>query len=397
MNKVIIIHLNGNAYQLEEGGYEALRAYLDTAASRLEGNTDRDEIIGDIEQAIADKFRALMGVNRSVVATRDVEAVIAEMGPVEDASAPAGSAPSGGRAAPAPGAGDGAKAGTQGGPSPSPRRLYKISDGAMVGGVCNGLSAYFNIDVTIFRVLFALSAFTYGAGVVLYILLMIILPEASTSAETAAARGAPFTAQEFIRRAREGYYEGLRRFGDRRARREWKMRFKQELRGWRQDFHREVHRGASSCAQDWRERWAAHPHPVFGGWIAIPFLRLLSLLLALLCVLSLVSLLATGAVFGILLPAGIPVWAGLIILIVVFQVVALPLKIMRHALFYGGRYEPMYAGWVHLWNTIAFLGFVVFLAWFYSHHSAQVHEAFRNLPHEVHRAVDSFKEWWNKP
>ncbi|HXQ80880.1 MAG TPA: PspC domain-containing protein [Opitutaceae bacterium] len=390
MNKVIIINLNGNAYQLEEGGFEALRAYLDTAARRLEGNPDRDEIIGDIEQAIADKFRTLMGANKTVVATREVEGVIAEMGPVEDASAPSGTPRADGPAA-APGAQDGPKAGPAGA---SPKRLYKISDGAMVAGVCNGLAAYFNIDVTIFRVLFAISAFTYGAGVLLYILLMIILPEASTSAEKAAARGAPFTAQEFIRRAREGYYEGMRRFGDRHARREWKRRFKQEMRGWRQNFHREMHQNAQQWAQDCRQHWALHPYPVFGWWIAIPVLRLLSLLVALLCVFSLISLLATGSVFGILLPAGLPVWAGLIILIVVFQIIALPLKVMRHALYYGGRYEPMYAGWVHFWNTIAWLGFILFLVWFANRHSLQVHDALRNLPHEVHRAVDSFREWW---
>ena len=53
MNKVITINLHGNAYQLEEAGYDSLRAYLDDAARQLEGNPDKDEIIADIEQAIA--------------------------------------------------------------------------------------------------------------------------------------------------------------------------------------------------------------------------------------------------------------------------------------------------------------------------------------------------------
>ena len=64
MNKVITINLDGNAYQLEEGGYDALRAYLETAAARLQGNPDRDEILSDIERAIAEKFRALLAVTR---------------------------------------------------------------------------------------------------------------------------------------------------------------------------------------------------------------------------------------------------------------------------------------------------------------------------------------------
>src|SRR5271157_5700431 len=101
MNKVIIINLNGNAYQLEEDAYDALRAYLDTARARLEGNPDRDEIIADIEQAIAEKFRGSLGANKSVVLLSEVKAVIAEMGPVEDA---------GGAGAPAAGAADAPKA-----------------------------------------------------------------------------------------------------------------------------------------------------------------------------------------------------------------------------------------------------------------------------------------------
>ncbi|HET7535153.1 MAG TPA: hypothetical protein VFJ90_01770, partial [Candidatus Didemnitutus sp.] len=87
MNKVIIIHLNGHAYHLEEGGYDALRVYLDSAARQLEGNPDKDEIIADIEQAIADKCRAVLSASRTVVLTSDIEAIIAEMGPVDDGSA----------------------------------------------------------------------------------------------------------------------------------------------------------------------------------------------------------------------------------------------------------------------------------------------------------------------
>ena len=48
MNKVTTISLNGNAFQLEDGGYETLRTYLDTAAARLRGNPEREEIISDI-------------------------------------------------------------------------------------------------------------------------------------------------------------------------------------------------------------------------------------------------------------------------------------------------------------------------------------------------------------
>src|SRR5580658_2963415 len=95
MNKVITINLGGTAYQLEEGGYDALRAYLETATARLQGNPDRDEILLDIERAIAEKFRALLGSYKTVVVTKEVAAVLAEMGPIEADSGASSGASSG--------------------------------------------------------------------------------------------------------------------------------------------------------------------------------------------------------------------------------------------------------------------------------------------------------------
>lgn len=55
MEPVLSINLDGIAYQVEHGGYTALRAYLDRAATQLAGNPDAAEILADLEQAIADK------------------------------------------------------------------------------------------------------------------------------------------------------------------------------------------------------------------------------------------------------------------------------------------------------------------------------------------------------
>ena len=90
MQKVISINLNGHAYQLEEGGYEALRAYLAAAERDLASNPDRAEIMADLEQAIADKCRAVLGPHKSVVTEAEVARIVAEMGPVDAASAEPG-------------------------------------------------------------------------------------------------------------------------------------------------------------------------------------------------------------------------------------------------------------------------------------------------------------------
>jgi phage shock protein PspC (stress-responsive transcriptional regulator) len=387
MNKVIIINLNGNAYQLEESGYDALRAYLDTAARRLEGNPDRDEIIADIEQAIADKFRALMGANKTVVVSREVEDVIAEMGTVEDATGGAPD-PAGAQQAPKPAQ-----------PQPeSPgaaKRLYKIHEGAMIAGVCNGIAAYFNIDVTIVRVVFAILALTYGSGVLLYLLMAILLPAANTSAERAAATGAPSTSQEFIRRAREGYYEGMKTFKDKRAHREWKRKFRQEMRGWGNDFRKEFHQNANQWAQNWRQHWGQHPNP--GPSVAYPFLKLICVVITIVCICAVISLISTGAVFGIGILSGIPTWLGVILLIMLFQAIVWPIKAAKRAAYYGGGYGPWHPGPFHyFFDTVVWVGFLALLFWFAERHSFHLREAVNALPHDIHQAVDSVRDWWNR-
>ena len=388
MNKVIIINLNGNAYQLEESGYDALRAYLDIAAQRLGGNPDRDEIIADIEQAIADKFRALLGANKSVVVSKEVEAVIAEMGTVEDATGGAPSGQPGAQQAPKPAQPQAEAQGT-------PKRLYKIHEGAMVAGVCNGIAAYTNIDVTIIRILFAILALTYGSGVLLYLLMAILLPAANTSTEKAAAYGAPSTSQEFIRRAREGYYEGMKSFKDKKAHREWKRRFKQEMRGWRRDFSREFHQNTSQWAQNWRQHWASHPHPGPGSWILIPVLTVLCVLVTLTAIAAVISFVTSGAVFGITLFAGIPMWLGIVFIVFAFSLITWPIKAMRRSLYWG--HGPGYEGtFPHLINTVVWLAFMLFLFWLAQRHNFHLREAVNDFPHDVHRAVDSVRDWWDR-
>jgi hypothetical protein len=142
MNKVITINLCGTANQLEEGGYDALRTYLEAAAARLQGNPDREEIISDIERAMAEKFHALLDSRKTVVVTKEVAAVLAEMGPIEtdpaegeDQGAGAAGAASG---ASGHGAAEEEPSARRGG---APRRLYRIYEGAMISGVCNGIVA----------------------------------------------------------------------------------------------------------------------------------------------------------------------------------------------------------------------------------------------------------------
>lgn len=387
MNKVITVNLGGNAYQLEEGAYEALRAYLDSAARQLEKNPDKDEILADIEQAIGDKCRAALGPHKTVVLRGEIETIIAEMGPVED-----GSGPEGGEGKPAAPT----TAGEQASGAGPARRLYRINDGAMFAGVCNGLAAFFGIDVTLVRLVFAgLTIVTCGGWALVYVLLMFIAPVAGTTAEQAAAHGAPSTAQEFIRRAREGYYEGMRAFGDRRARREWKRRFKREMRGWRSAFREEMRRNVEQWHQNWDRYWTRAPRPTRGLVIALPFFVLLQVAIAFAWFFAILSLLTTGAIFGVLLPAGMPIWVGILLLVLAYSLISWPLRILRHASYYYGPCGPRHIlPLMGLWDTIVWLGFLAVLVWLANRYIPEAHRALMNLPPAIHHAADSVRQWW---
>ena len=55
--------------------------------------------------------------------------------------------------------------------------IYKSYEGAMISGVCSGLSKRFGISASFLRVLFLLaSIFSFGSPILIYILLSIIMP-----------------------------------------------------------------------------------------------------------------------------------------------------------------------------------------------------------------------------
>lgn len=387
MNKVITINLNGVAYQLEEAGYHALRDYLDEAERHLEANPDKDEILADIEQAIGDKLRVLLGAHKNVVSTREIDGVIAEMGPVRDADAEASGAnePEAETLA-----GEPRKADAPGEDKPY-RRIYRVYDGAKISGVCNGLGIYFGIDPTILRIAFVLLTLVWGAGILAYFLMVLLIPVARTPQEKAAASGPTATAQEFVRRAKAGYYEGVRLRHDKQAHREWKRKFKQEMRTWTRALKREVHENAHR----WRQNWEQENFPFVPAAIAAGFTVLLVALFAF-GLYTIVSLVMHGQVFGLALPAGIPLWIGIVAAIIFFQVLSWPLRAARHACYFKASDRHAYV--VRMGGPldgIFGLVFVGILIWLADHYSPSFHEWLMQLGLVLHRTVDSIKAWWN--
>jgi phage shock protein PspC (stress-responsive transcriptional regulator) len=400
MNKVVTIHLNGTAYQLEEAGYEALRNYLDAAARSLANNPDKDEIVADIEQAIGEKCRARLSGYRTVVLTKDVEAIIAEMGPVNDGSAPsdenkqaaAGSARQTGAPPPPPPAAD----------SSGVKRLYRIHDGAMIGGVCNGIAAYFGLDPTLIRAAVALVAvlslfvsfIPFFAIVLAYLALMLLIPAATTDAEKAAAQGIPATAQEFIRRARTGYYEAAKTFGNKDAHRAWKRRFRRDMRGWQRNFQHEMQAQARHWQESW-QGWAQHPGAHRGLWFTVGLLSLIGGLVTLFWILALFSLAVHHTVFGLAVPASMPLWVAFATLCVVYGAMMAPLRgasdaLRRHG--WGGA--PCGAGIFGLFDALIGFAFLALGIWLIDRYVPGAHAVLVKIPPALHDALAAFQHGW---
>jgi len=62
------------------------------------------------------------------------------------------------------------------------KKLYKIEQGKMICGVCGGIAEYFNMDVSLVRIIAVAASFLLGAGVaglIAYIIAACILPKKS--------------------------------------------------------------------------------------------------------------------------------------------------------------------------------------------------------------------------
>jgi phage shock protein PspC (stress-responsive transcriptional regulator) len=57
------------------------------------------------------------------------------------------------------------------------KRLYRSRYDKKLGGVCAGLADYFEIDVTLVRLLWLLLVVFYGSGILAYIIAWIVIPQ----------------------------------------------------------------------------------------------------------------------------------------------------------------------------------------------------------------------------
>jgi phage shock protein PspC (stress-responsive transcriptional regulator) len=73
------------------------------------------------------------------------------------------------------------------------KKLYRNPDDKVLGGVSSGLSAYFNFEVLYIRLAFVLLIVAGGSGILIYLILWIITPVASSITERIRMKGGEIT------------------------------------------------------------------------------------------------------------------------------------------------------------------------------------------------------------
>ncbi|RUA15499.1 MAG: hypothetical protein DSY83_07455, partial [Flavobacteriia bacterium] len=179
MNKTVNINLANTLFHIDDDAYNKLRRYLESIKRSFAGTKGSDEIIADIEARIAELFLEKMENERQVITHKEVDQVIDVMGQPEDYMVDEDIFE------------DDPKR-THAEPSPKAKKLYRDIDHKYIGGVCAGLEHYLGLDALWIRIIFLLLAvFTSGFGLIAYILLWILVPEAATTSQKLDMRGEP--------------------------------------------------------------------------------------------------------------------------------------------------------------------------------------------------------------
>jgi phage shock protein PspC (stress-responsive transcriptional regulator) len=84
MKKTISINISGILFHIEEDGYASLKKYLETINRHFSHYEDNQEIISDIENRIAEIFLSNLKNNKQVITAENVTRLIEKMGTIAD-------------------------------------------------------------------------------------------------------------------------------------------------------------------------------------------------------------------------------------------------------------------------------------------------------------------------
>lgn len=194
MNKTVNINLGGMFFHIDEDAYQKLSRYFDAIKRSLSDSNGQDEIIKDIEMRIAELVAEKHSSDKQVISLKELDEIIAIMGQPEDYRIEPDGEPTQNTYA-----ANNAQGRTN-------KKLYRDKDTGMIGGVAAGLGHYFGIDavwIRIFLVIMVIAGF--GSGILAYIILWVVMPEAITTSEKLEMKGEPITISNIEKKVKEEF------------------------------------------------------------------------------------------------------------------------------------------------------------------------------------------------
>ena len=190
MNKTVNINLGGMVFHIDEDAYQKLSRYFDAIKRSLSNANGQDEIIKDIELRIAELISEKHNSDKQVISIKEIDEIITVMGQPEDYRIEDEATNT--------------STDTNNNHSTN-KKLYRDKENGMVGGVLAGLGHYFGVDKVWLRILLLVMVFAWGTGVLAYIILWIVMPEAVTTAEKLEMKGEPVTISNIEKKVREEF------------------------------------------------------------------------------------------------------------------------------------------------------------------------------------------------
>lgn len=191
MFKTFTINLAGQIYHINEDAFEILSNYLKSLKNIYSKEEGGDEIISDIEARISE---IVLIENKSdskkVIEKSQVEKIIKMLGSPEQHSDEAMDN----------------DATLNPDTHKTSKKMFRDGNQQFIAGVCSGLSQYFGINDPIWlRLLFVISVFAgFGTGILVYIVLWILLPEATTASEKLQMKGEPINIENIEKTIKDG-------------------------------------------------------------------------------------------------------------------------------------------------------------------------------------------------
>jgi len=186
MNKIIQINLAGQAVSIDEKAYESLSEYLGTLENHFAKTADGSEILADIEARIAELFFGKIKKGNEFINATDVSEAIKLMGTAEDMGIDESSE----------------YESAEHSSNTSNKKLFRDTQDRVLGGVCSGLAAYFNMDTSIVRIAAILLIVFTGIPLIAYFVLWILLPEATTPEDRSRMKGGNTTVNDIVNNVR---------------------------------------------------------------------------------------------------------------------------------------------------------------------------------------------------